>query len=97
VRCLSRTSSDNIYDCCASGATIQNGACVLAGQCTTYGGNPLNSCSNSPCPSGRYCAANALTGADTKLCLNRVGQDEILDCCPQGYIISNNSCVPQDR
>jgi hypothetical protein len=95
VKCLSRSSVDYIYDCCASGATIENGACVMPGQCTTYGDHDLNSCTNNACPSGRYCSGNSLSGADTKLCVNRGGgKDQILDCCPAGYTISGTSCVP---
>jgi len=95
TKCLARGGGyDVIADCCASGSNIVNGQCVAPGQCNSYGTFPLNSCTNSACPTGRNCSGSSLGGANPAKCVNRGGNnDTIVDCCPATYTISNGQCV----
>lgn len=111
-QCLSASSTDMIKDCCGAGATVKgspgNFYCDATSTATptptktncTYGSYPLGTCSNSPCPSGRYCTSwHAVSNADpsAKKCKSvSSSTEQIMDCCPAGMVFSDankTSCV----
>lgn len=107
VKCVSRSTYDQIFDCCPSGQVINSAgtACVIIGPttpvptptkayCNDYGSHPKNTCSNTSCANfgtGLDCRNEWVANAIGRKCLNASSTDVIKDCCAPGAVVKGTS------
>lgn len=107
VKCVSRSTYDQIFDCCPSGQVINSAgtACVSTtpttpiptptkAYCNEYGSHPKNTCSNTSCANfgtGLDCRNEWVANAIGRKCLNASSTDVIKDCCAPGAVVKGTS------
>lgn len=98
VKCVSHAvSGDFIVDCCPAGQVLNNSksACAVT-TCSVYKDYSKYYCTNTDCPTGRFCHVGPLQGATNVKCTSHTTTvDQIMDCCGPGKVLNatETACV----